>query len=119
MNGLQPLPASQVAPTSDERLLGMLVHLLAIVAHFVGPLILWLVKRGQSKFVDHHGKEALNFLITVVLAQLICIPLMLIFVGFFLLIGIGIGALVCLVLAAVAANNGEYYRYPVSIRFLK
>lgn len=120
MNASQDLSASSAgAPTSEERTLGMLAHLLAIVSHFIGPLIVWLIKKDQSKFVDHHGKEVLNFMLTVCIAWLICIPLALVGVGILLAPVIGVVALVFLILAAVAANNGQYYRYPLSIRFLK
>ena len=119
MDAPQDLTSSQPAPTSDERTLAMLTHLLAIVSHFIGPLIVWLIKKDESKFVDHHGKEALNFSITAFIVYLICIPLTLIGVGCIVLPAIGIVTLVFFILAAVAANNGQYYRYPVSIRILK
>lgn len=120
MNASQDLSAASAgAPTSDERTLGMLAHLLAIVSHFIGPLIVWLIKKDESKFVDHHGKEVLNFMITVFIAELCCIPLLFVLVGFVLLPLVGLIALVFLILASIAAYNGQYYRYPLSIRLLK
>ncbi len=97
----------------------MLAHLLAIFSHFIGPLIVWLIKKDESRFVDYHGKEVLNFLITVFIVELCCIPLLFILVGFFLLPLIGLVALVFLILASIAAYNGQYYRYPLTLRILK
>src|SRR6266851_1035842 len=55
----------------DERSTAMLIHLLSIFTGFIGPLILWLMKRKESRFVDHHGKEALNLIITMTIGSLI------------------------------------------------
>jgi len=110
----------------------MLCHLAAFAGfvvpfgNIIGPLIVWLVKRDQSAGVDAHGKESLNFQISwsiygVVLGAMGAI-LAIILVGFLFFIVIGIGAFVVLILTiigAVKANNGELYRYPLTIRFLK
>lgn len=106
-------------PGTDDRNLAMLAHLLGIVSGFVGALIIWLIKKDQSAYVDEQGKEALNFQITMLIA----------FVGAWILVFILIGALlfplllvanlVFCILAAVAASKGEHYRYPVAIRLLK
>ena len=106
-------------PSTDDRNLAMLAHLLGIVSGFVGALIIWLIKKDQSAYVDEQGKEALNFQITMLIA----------FVGAWILVFVLIGALlfplllvanlVLCILAAVAASKGEHYRYPVAIRLLK
>ncbi len=106
-------------PSTDDRNLAMLAHLLGIVSGFVGALIIWLIKKDQSAYVDEQGKEALNFQITMLIA----------FVGAWILVFILIGALlfplllvvnlVFCILAAVAASKGEHYRYPIAIRLLK
>lgn len=118
-----PLSVSN-ATTQDDRTMGMLVHLLALLTGIVGVLIIWLVKKDQSRFVDHHGKEALNFQLTVLVASfgLVVIGL-LTFVGIFIAIPvvwvIAIGALVFEIIACMAANRGEWHRYPMTIRFIK
>lgn len=110
--------------TEEERTLGMLCHLLSLLTGFLGPLILWLVKKDSSRFVDHHGREALNFQLTVLLVT-VCLGA-LTFVLIFFVIGIvfipvmmvvAILAIVAEILAAVAAQRGEWHRYPCSIRF--
>ncbi|MFU8894502.1 MAG: DUF4870 domain-containing protein [Luteolibacter sp.] len=114
-----PLP-----PTDEEKTLAMLCHLLAIFTGFLGPLILWLVKKDESRYVDHHAREALNFQITffiVFMGMLIAtFVLMFVMIGILLIpviIVLSILVLVAEILAAVAAQNGTWHRYPCSIRF--
>jgi len=102
----------------------MLCHLLPIAAGFIAPLVIWLIKKDQSRFLDHHGREALNFQITVLIATLgltiIAAVLMFFLIGILLLpliFVIAIGAIVLEVLAGIAANRGDWHRYPCTIRF--
>lgn len=111
-------PGSVVAATSDDRTMGALAHALSIVASFLAPLIIYLVKGNDSAFVRHHAAEALNFAITVFLAWVVAVILAFVLVGFLLMPVIGIGALVLNIMAALAASRGELYRYPVNIRLV-
>ena len=110
---------------SDAKTWGMLCHLGALAGYvipfgnIVGPLIAWQIKKDTSEFVDYHGKEALNFQITVTIAMFVSILLILVVIGIFLLIAIPIIDLVLVIIAAVKASNGELYRYPLTIRFIK
>lgn len=106
------------SPSSDDRLMAMLAHLLAIPTGFVGPLILFFVLQDRSRFVVHHAKESLNFQITVLLAVLVAGLLLCVGIGFLFLIAIGVAALVFEILAAIAANSGTEYRYPVALRLV-
>ena len=114
--GAQP---AGTAPDKDARMWGMLCHLTALFAGFVGPLIVWLIKKDEIPFVDDQGKEALNFQITVAIAVFVSFLLCFVVIGFLLLPVVGIGALVLTIIAAVKANGGEAYRYPITIRFIK
>ena len=119
--GQQP-PGEQPAEQLSEeaRLWGMLCHLLGLVTFFIAPLIIWLVKKDEEPFIDKNGKEALNFQITVSLALIVCGFLVPVFcIGFLLGIAVGICDLVFCIVAAVKANSGQLYRYPVSIRFIR
>ncbi|MGC4017103.1 MAG: DUF4870 domain-containing protein [Luteolibacter sp.] len=130
MPGTPPMMVSQVTvpygyPTPDDRTMGMLCHLLGLLTNFLGPLILWLVKKDASRFVDHHGREALNLhltrLIVIFPAVIICFVTLPFGIGFLflpLLVLYGIFCLVVEILAAIAANRGEWYRYPLVIRIL-
>jgi uncharacterized Tic20 family protein len=119
-----PLPVAQL-PSDEERTLAMVCHLLGILTGFLGPLVLWLVKKDSSKFIDHHGREALNFQLTVMIVMMVLgmatVALMFILVGFLLLPllpVVGVLVLVVEIVAAVAAQGGQWYRYPCCIRFV-
>jgi uncharacterized Tic20 family protein len=116
---VEPFEAGALEPNKDARMFGMLCHLTAIFLGFVGPLVIWLVKREEFEFVDDQGKEALNFHITVALAFVASAILTIVLIGILLLPVVGIGALVLTIVAAIRANEGRRYRYPVSIRFIK
>lgn len=120
----QPPGMPPVVISDDDRMMAMLCHLLAIFTGFIGPLILWIVKKDSSPFVAHHGKESLNFQITLLLVMT-CLGaatfiLMFVLIGIVLvpvLIIVPILALVAEIIAAVAAQKGEWFRYPCCIRF--
>lgn len=111
----------------------MLAHLSAfagalIALAFVGPLVVWLVKRNESPFVADQAREALNFnlslylYLTVGTVLLVIVGVLTLGFGFVLFALLPIGGLVWLILtivAAVRANNGERYRYPLTIRFVR
>lgn len=105
--------------SNDDRNLAMLAHLLGIVSGFVGALIIWLVKKDQSAFIDEQGKEALNFQITVMIAFIGSWILMFVLIGMLLMPLLLIANLVFCILAAVAVSKGEHYKYPFAIRLLK
>ena len=88
-------------------------------ANVIAPLILWLIKKDDFKFVDNQGKEALNFQISIAIYALACIPLFFIVIGAFLFVALGIFDLVMIIIASVEANKGNSYRYPLCIRLVK
>jgi len=110
-------PAGELS--QDSKNLGMLCHLLGLLTNFIGPLILWLVKKDTDAYVDEQGKEALNFQITMALAGIVSAATTIICVGFILGIITVIANVVLSIMACVAASKGEHYRYPVSIRLIK
>src|SRR5690606_21652743 len=113
-------PGVPLEPTKDEKTMAMLAHLLGILS-VLGPLIIWLIKKDESKFVDDQGKESLNFQITALI----------VWVGIAILsvITCGIGGLlapvflvvvlVFCIIAGIKANEGVAYRYPINIRLVK
>lgn len=86
--------------------------------HFLGPLIVWLIKRGESSEIDAHGKEALNFQISMLIYNLVAGVLCLVLIGFALLAVLHILNVVFVILAAIKANEGQMYRYPLTIRLI-
>lgn len=98
----------------DDRQMAMFCHLGGILGGFLIPLIIWMMKKEESRFVDRHGKEALNFAITMMILNL---TVGLITCGLATLIFVPL-ALIFHIQAAMAANRGEYYEYPMSFRFI-
>ncbi|HEY3486527.1 MAG TPA: DUF4870 domain-containing protein [Gammaproteobacteria bacterium] len=111
--------------TPDERNWAMYCHLavfggfLIPFGNLIGPLVIWLLRKERYAFVDYHGKEVLNFQITLLIALIISGILTLVLIGFLLLPALLIAALVLTIIGTVKTANGEYYRYPFSIRFVK
>ena len=133
---MPPAPPAAATPPQDERQWAMFAHLSALVGglltsaiggwgFFIGPLVIWLMKKETMPFVADQAKEALNFNITVSaiflllllmtvltlgLGALLTVPIMLV---------VGLGALVLIIIAAVKANEGVAYRYPFTLRLIK
>ena len=110
-----------------ERKLAMLCHLSALLGvvipsafliEIVGPLVVWLVNRDESRLVDEQGAESVNFQVTMTLLYLACFPLMLIIVGIPLFWTLKLLNLVLVVVAAVKVQRGDDFRYPFNLRFV-
>jgi uncharacterized protein len=108
-------------PTNDDRVLGLLSHLLAIIPGIgiLGPLVIYLLKRGQSSFVEENAKESLNFQITVILAFIISGILMVVWIGYILMAILGVTELVLVIIATIRASENKIYRYPFNLRLIK
>lgn len=114
------------ALTQDERNMGMFCHLAAfgglVIPFFgslIGPLVVWQLKKDQSEYVDFHGKESLNFQITMAIAFVVSSILAIIIIGFFLMFGLAIFNLVVIIIASIKANEGVRYKYPFNFRLIK
>ncbi len=117
-------PGQPPLPPDQERLWAMLAHLLSFVAAylflgFVAPLIIMLVFGPRSAFVRANAVESLNFNLTWLLYGVIAVILAFLLIGIPILIILGIAYLVLVIIASVRANNGEVYRYPATIRFVR
>jgi uncharacterized protein len=122
MSDFDTTPPPVTTGSQDERTMALLSHILAIFFSFIPPLIIWLVNKDATPakpFVVDQAKEALNFQITVILAALVAGVLTVILIGFLLLPVISIANLVLCIIAGLKANNGEYYRYPFTLRLIK
>jgi uncharacterized Tic20 family protein len=107
-------------PSSDERLLGVLSHLLAIVPGIgiLGPLVIYLLKKDESSFVEACAKESLNFQLTIIIAAIISFILVVVFIGLLLLWALGILNVVLVIVATVKASEDKIYRYPFNLRLI-
>lgn len=104
--------------TSEERMWATFIHLGGTFSYFLVPLILWLIKRDESAFVDDHGKEALNFYISMLVWGVLGALSMVCFIGFVIVPVLGVVQFVCGIVNAFRAHRGEYVRYPITIRFI-
>ncbi|MFH0790822.1 MAG: DUF4870 domain-containing protein [Candidatus Omnitrophota bacterium] len=102
----------------NNRGLAMACHLLGL-AGFLGPLIIWLIKKDTSPLVNIHGKESLNFQLSILIYSLIAWVSALILIGFLLMPAVAIFNIVMVIIAAVKTNKGEDFRYPLCIRLIK
>ena len=114
-----PYQAAQPLNPGDEKLWSTLVHVGGIFFYFVPALIGYLMLKDRGPFVRQHTTTALNFQITIGLASIVGAITTIILIGVFILIAAGIVNLVFSIIAAVAANKGEHYEYPLAIRFIK
>jgi uncharacterized protein len=115
--GQPPLSADQ------ERLWGMLAHLLSFVAAyialgFVAPLVVLLVFGPRSAYVRAQAVASLNFNLSWLLYAIVAGILLIIGIGLLILIALGIAYVVLIIIASVRANNGQFFRYPLTIRFI-
>lgn len=113
------------SPSAEEKQWAMFAHLSALVGYvipfgsIIGPLLIWQIKKNEMPFVDDQGKEALNFQITIAIVAIVCIILIVVLIGILLLPIVALVDLIFIVVASIAANNGQAYRYPFSIRLIK
>jgi hypothetical protein len=118
-------PADLPPTTESERTWALFIHLSHMVGLFMGipivtPLILWLIKKDESSFLDDHGKEAMNFEISLIIyaigATLIALPTC--GIGFIMLLPLwGLGIAGC-IMGVVAASKGRFFRYPMTLRLI-
>ena len=112
-------------PSKDERTWAMLCHFSAFFGlifpfgNFLAPLIIWLIKKEELPFVEDQGKEILNFQISMTIYLLISGILCIILIGIPIIIGLVIFCFIITIIAAISANDGKSYRYPINLRLIK
>ena len=112
-------------PSKDERTWAMLCHFSAFAGlifpfgNFFAPLIIWLIKKEELPFVEDQGKEVLNFQISMTIYLLISGMLCIILIGIPIIIGLVIFCFIITIIAAISANDGKSYRYPINLRLIK
>ncbi|MFK8113188.1 MAG: DUF4870 domain-containing protein [Rubripirellula sp.] len=129
---LPPEPISlgdrDFAPTQDERNIALIAHLSGIAGivmggllGFLGPLLVYLIKKDDSPYIAAQAKEALNFQITVLIIGVACAVLAMISCGtlFLLLFVPAVMQVVFGIIAALAVRDGSHYRYPVNLRLIQ
>jgi len=110
-------------PTAESKNWATIAHFSAFVMFigipsFVGPLVVWLMKKDQDEFASMNAKEALNFNISFFIYGIISAILIIVGVGLLLLPVVGIAWLVLVIVAGVKSSSGEYYTYPLTLRLI-
>jgi uncharacterized Tic20 family protein len=113
-----PQPAQPMRP-EDEKLWATLIHVGGILLSFVAPLVGYLVLKDRGPFVREHSRVALNFQLTMVIAYVIGGATSFLGIGVLITLAAAIVVIVFGIIAALAANRGEYYKYPLTIEFVK
>ena len=119
------METTTTSTSSSVRTWCVLAHATALVGflvpvagHIVGPLIIWLAKRQDSPEIDAHGKESLNFQISMLIWNLISGLLCLVVIGFFMLAILHILNIIFVIIASIQASEGKLYRYPLAMRLI-
>lgn len=113
--GPQPAPMSP----SDEKLWATLVHLGGLFFGFLAPLVGYIILKDRGPFVRAHTATALNFQITLIIAYTAGIILTFLLIGIFVIIAAYVLNIVFCIIAAVKANQGQWYTYPMTIPFVR
>lgn len=116
-------PVSPTPVSTDSKNWALLSHISAFAMFFgipsmIGPLVVWAIKKQEDPFVDYHGKEAVNFNLSFFIYAIVAGLSILLLVGVVLLPAVFITWFVLVIVATVKAGAGEYYRYPLTIRFI-
>ena len=105
-------------PSNDDKNIATVTHLAGTVFSFIPSLIVWVLKKDDSEYISSQAKEALNFQITVLIAQFVAGVLALILIGFVFMGIIWLANIVLCIIAAISTSKGETYRYPLTLRFI-
>lgn len=99
--------------------MGIVMHVLCLVGFpILGPLIVWLIKKDQSNYLDRQGRELLNFQISFLLYAFVSAILCIFLIGIPLIFAVGIATVVLTIIGIVNASEGKVYRFPLTIRVL-
>lgn len=112
-------PEAQPTLTDEEKTLGIVVHLLPFVSAFIGPLVIYLLKKDSSQYLRQQSANVLNFQIFCALAYVVSFMLMFVFIGVILLPLVAIFWLVFIIIGTVKAAEGNVYQFPVTVPLLK
>ncbi|WP_179301842.1 DUF4870 domain-containing protein [Neobacillus jeddahensis] len=104
---------------SDEKVMAAGIYILSLFFPILAPLIIWLIKKDESSFINYHGKEYFNFFISYFIYTVVAGILSIILIGIFILWVLGIAALIFTIIAAVKAFEGNEYHIPFIFRLIK
>jgi uncharacterized protein len=104
--------------SNEDRLIAAAIYVVSFFTALIGPLVIWVVKKNDSNFIDYHGREYLNFFISYCIYSIISFILTIVVIGFIMLAIIGVLAFIFTIIAAIKAYEGKEYRIPFVFRIL-
>ncbi|MFC3995476.1 DUF4870 domain-containing protein [Nocardiopsis sediminis] len=105
--------------SADDRQMALFIHLGGAIVGFLVPLVFYMIKKDESPFLRHHAVQALNFQIMLAIAYFVSGVLMILIIGYLTFLAAWIGGLVLGIMAAMAANRGEWNKYPFNLSLVK
>jgi uncharacterized Tic20 family protein len=109
---------SKPSPSNDDKNIATITHLSGMLFSFVPSLVVWLLKKDDNAYIAAEAKEALNFQVSVVIAQLVAAVLVWVLIGFLLMPIIWLANIALCIIAAINTSKGETYLYPFSLRLI-
>ena len=106
-------------PTNEERTLAAAIYVISFFTVFIGPLLIWLIKKDSSSYIDYHGKEYMNFFISYTIYSLVSVILMIVLIGFLTIWVVGVAGFVFTIIGAIKAYEGKTYRIPLIFRLIR
>lgn len=106
-------------PSQDERLLAAAIYVSSFFTTIIGPLLIWLLKKNDSAFIDKHGKEYFNFVISYSVYMIISVILMIVLIGVVTAWIVGVLAFIFTIVAAIKAYEGKEYHIPLVFRIIR
>jgi uncharacterized Tic20 family protein len=111
--------------TPEQKQMGLFLHLsqfanlILFPIGIILPIVLWQTQKDKMPALDAHGKMVVNWMISSTIYAIVSIILMFVLIGFLTILAVGIMGIVFPIIGAIKANNGEFWEYPLTIKFLK
>ena len=123
---MQYRPSTAMLQTAEEKQMGLFLHLSQLAnilippAGIIAPIVIWQIKKDQMPALDAHGKMVTNWIISSLIYWVVSVFLLFVFlIGVLPMLGLMVAGIVFPIIGAVKANNGEFWEYPLTIKFLK
>ncbi len=114
-----PIQEAELVPTPDEKNLALIMHVLGLVGFgLISTLVIWLIKKDQSAFMNKAGKELLNFQISTTIYVFVSLLLSCLGIGILMLVVLGVAVLVLSIIGLIRITEGKVYRYPATLRLI-
>jgi hypothetical protein len=112
--------AAPVTPMNpnDEKMWATLIHVGGVLGYFLPSLIGYIILKDRGPFIRSHAMTALNFQLTMLIVNIVGLALTAIFIGFIVVFAAWVINIIFSIMAALAANRGQFYTYPLTIKFL-